>query len=87
MQEGFALIWRNAARYDARLGSARGWLYSIIRYRALNMLRGKYLTDLGNTPGHVQHWSAHGLTRLVERELRVLDRRQPLPWTVLLARV
>ena len=39
VQEGFALIWRNAARYDARLGSARGWLYSIIRYRALNMLR------------------------------------------------
>lgn len=56
-------------------------------WRALNMLRGKYLTDLGNTPGHVQHWSAHGLTRLVERELRVLERRQPLPWTVLLAQV
>lgn len=39
VQEGFALIWRNAARYDAQLGSARGWLYAIIRYRALNMLR------------------------------------------------
>jgi RNA polymerase sigma-70 factor (ECF subfamily) len=39
VQEGFALIWRNAARYDPEVGSARGWLYAIIRYRALNMLR------------------------------------------------
>src|SRR5690606_11451906 len=26
-------------------------------WRALNMARGKYLRDLGNTPGHVQHFS------------------------------
>lgn len=39
VQEGFAQIWRNAARYDRSLGSARGWIYTIVRYRALNMIR------------------------------------------------
>ena len=24
----------------------------------LNVLRGAYLRDVGNTPGHVQHWAA-----------------------------
>lgn len=56
-------------------------------WRALNVLRGKYLADLGNTPGHVQHFNARALTRLAERELHILERRQPLPWTVLLGRV
>jgi 2-polyprenyl-3-methyl-5-hydroxy-6-metoxy-1,4-benzoquinol methylase len=53
-------------------------------WRALNMLRGKYLSDLGNTPGHIQHWSSHGLTRFAEREVQIVERRRPLPWTVLL---
>ncbi len=39
VQEGFAQIWRKAATYDRTLGSARGWIYAIVRYRALNMLR------------------------------------------------
>src|SRR5688572_3432463 len=26
-------------------------------WRALNCLRGSYLRQLGNTPGHIQHWS------------------------------
>ena len=32
-------------------------------WRGLNMARGAYLRDLGNTPGHVNHWS--------KRELRL----------------
>jgi RNA polymerase sigma-70 factor (ECF subfamily) len=39
VQEAFAQIWRNASRYDRTLGSARGWIYAIVRYRALNMVR------------------------------------------------
>ena len=53
-------------------------------WRALNVLRGKYLRDLGNTPGHVQHWSAEGLLALARTELRVVAERRPLPWTVVL---
>jgi 2-polyprenyl-3-methyl-5-hydroxy-6-metoxy-1,4-benzoquinol methylase len=55
-------------------------------WRAMNMLRGKYLGDLGNTPGHIQHWSKGGLLRLVERYFEVIDIRTPLPWTMVLCR-
>jgi ubiquinone/menaquinone biosynthesis C-methylase UbiE len=54
-------------------------------WRAMNMMRGKYLGDLGNTPGHVQHFGGRALERLVGRELRVVGRRSPIPWTVVLA--
>jgi ubiquinone/menaquinone biosynthesis C-methylase UbiE len=55
-------------------------------WRAMNMMRGKYLRDLGNTPGHVQHFSRRGLRALVETRLRVVDGRSPVPWTVLLGK-
>lgn len=53
-------------------------------WRVLNMCRGKYLGDLGNTPGHVQHWSRRGLMRLASGRFRVEAVRSPLPWTILL---
>jgi 2-polyprenyl-3-methyl-5-hydroxy-6-metoxy-1,4-benzoquinol methylase len=54
-------------------------------FRALNLLRGAYLADLGNTPGHVQHFTPTLLTRLVSSAFRVRQLRKPLPWVVLLA--
>ncbi len=48
---------------------------------ALNMLRGKYWSALGNTPGHLQHWSTSSLTRFAARYGRVVAVRTPLPWT------
>ncbi|MCR9165786.1 MAG: class I SAM-dependent methyltransferase [Nannocystaceae bacterium] len=53
-------------------------------WRAMNMARGKYLTDLGNTPGHVQHFTRRGLVELASKHLSILQRRRPLPWTMLL---
>lgn len=52
-------------------------------WRALNMLRGKYIRDIGNTPGHVNHWSAAGIRRLVEKYFDVIDVARPTPWTML----
>ena len=34
VRETLVLIWRNANAYDASLGSARAWMYSILRFRA-----------------------------------------------------
>ena len=34
LKETFILIWRNAAGYSPALGTARAWMYSILRYRA-----------------------------------------------------
>lgn len=39
VRDTFVLIWKNAASYDRQLGMARAWMYSIMRYRALNRLR------------------------------------------------
>jgi 2-polyprenyl-3-methyl-5-hydroxy-6-metoxy-1,4-benzoquinol methylase len=55
-------------------------------WRALNMARGKYLLQGGNTPGHIQHWSSRGFVELVSRHFEVVKVRKPLPWTMLLCR-
>jgi hypothetical protein len=51
------------------------------------MMRGKYIGRLGNTPGHLQHWSASGLAGLVAQYARVRRILKPLPWTMVLAEV
>jgi 2-polyprenyl-3-methyl-5-hydroxy-6-metoxy-1,4-benzoquinol methylase len=56
-------------------------------WRGLNMARGAYLRDLGNTPGHVNHWSKRSFVRMLERHGEVLEARSPFPWTMLLVRV
>ena len=54
-------------------------------WRCLNMARGKYLGQLGNTPGHIQHFSQTSLRSLVARHLTVQSIASPVPWTVMLA--
>jgi 2-polyprenyl-3-methyl-5-hydroxy-6-metoxy-1,4-benzoquinol methylase len=56
-------------------------------WRALNLLRGAYVRELGNTPGHVNHWSGRGFERLLARHGDVLAVRSPPPWTMVLVRV
>ncbi len=53
-------------------------------WRALNLARGKYVLDWGNTPGHIQHWTRAGFIRLVSQYFYVVETRTPLPWTMLL---
>ncbi|MGJ4804871.1 class I SAM-dependent methyltransferase [Luteimonas sp. SDU82] len=52
-------------------------------WRMLNMARGKYLLDLGNTPGHVQHWSSRALVEMTTPYFGLIGRFNPIPWTVL----
>lgn len=50
LQDAMVQIWRKAAQFDANDGSARGWIYAILRNRCLNILRdGKRLSVL--SPG------------------------------------
>lgn len=53
-------------------------------WRAMNMARGKYLSDLGNTPGHIRHWSTRSFLAALERRFNVIEFRTPLPWTMAL---
>jgi 2-polyprenyl-3-methyl-5-hydroxy-6-metoxy-1,4-benzoquinol methylase len=56
-------------------------------WRGLNMARGAYLRDLGNTPGHVNHWSKRAFVSLLSRYGTVEEARSPFPWTMLLVRI
>ncbi len=56
-------------------------------WRALNVARGAYLRDLGNTPGHVNHWSKRDFVSLLSRHGTVEEARSPFPWTMLLVRL
>ncbi len=70
--------------------AARYLLVSVPRepvWRILNMARGAYLRDLGNTPGHLNHWSKVGFVSLLSRYGTVEEVRTPLPWTMALVRV
>lgn len=56
-------------------------------WRFLNVARGKYLRQLGNTTGHLNHWSKDSLVRLVEANFGPVEAvKSPLPWTIVLAR-
>ncbi|MBV6304436.1 class I SAM-dependent methyltransferase [Candidimonas humi] len=52
----------------------------------LNLLRGKYVANLGNTPGHIQHWSSSKFNKFVSHYFDVIGHANPLPWTMLLCR-
>ena len=39
LQDAMVQVWRKAGQFDAQSGSARGWIYAILRNRCLNILR------------------------------------------------
>lgn len=39
LQDAMVQIWQKAAQFRAEYGSARGWIYAVLRNRCLNILR------------------------------------------------
>jgi 2-polyprenyl-3-methyl-5-hydroxy-6-metoxy-1,4-benzoquinol methylase len=73
----------------ARVARGGHLLVSVPReplWRGLNLARGAYVKDLGNTPGHLNHWSRRGFVELLSRHGTVAEVRSPFPWTMLLVR-
>jgi len=56
-------------------------------WRALNLARLSYVGDLGNTPGHLSHWSRRGFERFLGDRFEVVELRTPIPWTMALCRI
>jgi 2-polyprenyl-3-methyl-5-hydroxy-6-metoxy-1,4-benzoquinol methylase len=56
-------------------------------WRGLNMARGAYWRQLGNTPGHVNHFSKAAIVSLCAKHGDVIETRSPFPWTMVLVRV
>jgi RNA polymerase sigma-70 factor (ECF subfamily) len=77
----FVRIWRKAALYDRRRGSAPAWLLTIARRTALNF-RQRRETPLADelvdetaadAPDVERFWIEAALERLPERERRVIE--------------
>ena len=41
LQDAMVQVWRKARQFDAASGSARGWIYAVLRNRCLNILRDR----------------------------------------------
>lgn len=63
---------------------SRGWcIFSVPHepiWRVLNLARGAYWRSLGNTPGHVNHWSSRSWHAFLTRHVDVVRMLTPLPW-------
>jgi SAM-dependent methyltransferase len=56
-------------------------------WRIGNMARGAYLRDLGNTPGHVQHWTTGGLRRFLGDHFEQVEVTTAAMWNTALIRL
>jgi SAM-dependent methyltransferase len=76
---------------DVLAGLARPWLIASVPreplWRALNLARFSYVGELGNTPGHLNHWSKRDFVRFLTRRFEVTELRSPTPWTMVLCRL
>ena len=56
-------------------------------WRGLNLARGAYVRELGNTPGHVNHWSKRSFVSMLRRHGTIEEARSPFPWSMVLVRL
>ena len=84
-------LGRPEAALLALARASRRWVFASVPreplWRVLNLARGRYVARLGNTPGHLQHWSRGDFLRLLGRDLDVREVRTPLPWTQALCEI
>ena len=78
------------AALDRLATLARPWLLvSVPReplWRASTSPGCKYVGELGNTPGHLGHWSKRQFVDFLTQRVEVVEVRSPLPWTMALCR-
>ena len=51
-------------------------------WRVLNFCRGKYWSDWGNTPGHINHWSSNSLVELLSKYGKIKKLVKTTPWLI-----
>lgn len=51
-------------------------------WRMANMVRGRYLADLGNTPGHLNHWSRRSLRNFLEPHFETVEIKNCYLWNM-----
>lgn len=84
LQDAFLQIWQKAASYQRSLGSARGWIYTVVRHRALDLARrsgrevsvGDDLEALSDARQAEEHGPAGPDATALDRCLEGLDERK-----------
>lgn len=51
-------------------------------FRLGSLMRGKYVSGLGDHPEHVNHWGPASLSRLLSQRLEVVRMHRSLPWLI-----
>ena len=87
VQDAFVQIWQGAASYQRSLGSARGWIYTVVRHRALDEVRrsGREIAVgddlealLDATTDHAALATANAASASLHDCLQALDERRRL---------
>lgn len=82
LQDAFLLVWQRSASFQRALGSGRGWIYTVVRHKALDALRRNPVEmpagdDLDqHVEAHAARHSADSASGLADRQAidRCLDR-------------
>lgn len=53
-------------------------------FRILNLMAGKYIRKLGNSPGHVQHWGKRSFLKFISPHIDLITVARSLPWLIVL---
>ncbi len=51
-------------------------------WRVANILRGAYLKNFGNTPGHVQHWTKKQFKNLLKNHFKQVFIKKSILWNI-----
>jgi len=74
---------------ESKRVSKKYCIFSVPRepiWRILNIIRGSYISDFGNTPGHINHWSSKAFMKLLSKYFDIVNICTPLPWTMVLCK-
>jgi RNA polymerase sigma-70 factor (ECF subfamily) len=72
LHDAFVQVWQHAATFQPELGSARGWLYTIVRHRALKEMRDPDRVQVMD-PGDLSALADARQASAAEAEERSLD--------------
>lgn len=75
----------NKAAKEARRVARKYCIFSVPYepfWRMVNMARGAYWSDLGNTPGHIQHWGKSSFRKMLKRHFRKVTIVNAILWNI-----
>ena len=68
VHDTFLQVWQRAAQYDAQRGAAEAWLSTLLRYRAIDIMRRRAREEYGAEPSERADEEPDALSRLAATE-------------------